>query len=223
MKQKISLWDITLDKLIDGLFIFIGVYVAFYFNQWQEERILRKELYFNLSQIMRSLPDEEPKTTAAPFKIDQGIGEDGECSIQSLIVSWNDLAGKRYLDAIVERGLGNLLANKDKHILGMLSLYYDSLLPQADKSTQAFFDQYTSFYTEKLDPKGCLSDEVKRSIEKQLSTSYASYKMKEVLAAKMGHAAFKELRQLGVPLQKKKSMNVNFQFSIEEEESSPKK
>ena len=216
------------DKFIDAIFIFVGIFAAFYFDQYQEDQRSKKELIFNLTEIMRDLPDEPPKRTHPPFKITMTRNEDGSCSINSInMATYSDGLGKKYLDLIKERGLTRFV--KNRRLIRGLTSYYEQLVPKSQKAADEYLERISEKFADvKLSAiskktRGCYTNEIIKQIETDISTPYRKSLMATGMSETFGYDMYKLLKDMGIDIPEKKTQYLEYRFDIEEpKEDAPK-
>jgi hypothetical protein len=192
---------VILDKIVDGLFIFIGVFFAFYFDQYQEDLRLQDELRFNLSQIIRSLPKEQSLQLIAPFEIKaefadkSGQKKDKTCNMKVDFYPEAQLTGSDFLQLIKQRGLVRFLP--DKTIIAALTHYYKNLVPEAQDSYSKFSEAFMKVVVEDRPVSPCKSDKVLKKIEEELFPLYWQMAVNEEFARVLGYQIRRDLMAMG--------------------------
>lgn len=208
------------DKFTDALFIFVGIFAAFYFDQYQENQTLKKELDFNLGQLIYDLPEEDPESNFPPYEYEQTIGEDGKCDMNTFWINYNVSGmGAKYLDLIKERGLVRFM--KDKRVIRFLSFYYDELVPKASEARDEFSEQYQIIlakYRESLKTpdNGCFSKNDIDRMNKDISVYYQKHLMAQGYAQMIGHSIYKDLLKIGVAPPVRSKTSFSYKLSIDE-------
>lgn len=185
--------NVILDKAIDGAFVFIGIFFAFFFTKCQQDRVNTRELNYHLSQIMKGLPDEEPVKPTETLKVEQKKNEDGTCAVNlNLGVTIGSVAGEKHLDVLLYRGLGTYL--KEKDIITLASAYFDFLKKANQKAVQLFNEGSESGSVNKK----CFSDAEIEIIESKLKPMYKTFRRSEEIADKVGFLLYGKLKKLGI-------------------------
>ena len=222
MKPSYSLWDIIWDKAIDGLFIFLGAYVALYLSQWQEDQTKKKELNFHLSQILKSLPTEEVETDIPTFKMKQSKDEDGECHFSQVILSSDNIGGERHLGVIQSRGLGNYFKKDQMYILSLMAYYYDDVLAKSIKAKNIFYDKLQAALM-RLEKNGCANDREIKYEEKAMADYYRNFKVTTLFAQGVGHKLAEELKSMGIKEPEvRKTIKFSYDFKFVDPEKARK-
>lgn len=209
-----------IDKFTDALFIFIGVFFAFHFDQYQEDKILEKELKFNLAEIMKVLPKEEPLYLIQPFKVK--TKKNGEGCYFNAEMNFNTLnSGKDYLRVIKERGLVRFIKNKD--IIAILTLYYNEIIPDLTEKKKVFYQAYDSSIADlrkkdKLQSL-CQSKKEKEELENGVASRYWDAKQQDGVAQHLGFYIRSELEKAGYVANEKKNYMFSYRFELADEEN----
>ena len=214
------------DKLIDAGLIFVSILAAFYFDQYQENSALKKELSFNLSEIMRDLPSEPPETVFPHFKIEQKEKEDGTCFINSttLVFDTNSL-GSKYLDLIKERGLVRFINSES--IIRKLTFYYEEAAPTAAQAHEEFVnnvDNVIDSYDKYKDPKtNCFKPEKITQMSEEAGAFYQKHIVADGFSKMLGHQILQDLIKMGYEKRSGIRENISYKFEFKDpEESKPK-
>lgn len=213
MKRYFEIWS---DKIFDSLLIFVSIFFAFFFNKCQTDKMLKNELELNLSQIMRELPDKAPDLNVRWFNIEQNKNEDGTCSFDNYDFRLLTKSGVRNVDVIMSRGLSSYMKEKDRHVVGMISVYYDQILTKAINRSLLFHDTFSSDLQELSLSKKCLSDQEIEAFKKPYRKIYLEYQQARLLAETVGFEIFKKLQQMGIKKQEIEVLKFNFTMDIED-------
>lgn len=208
--------DLLLDKLFDGAFIFIGVFFAFFFNKCQADKMLRNELKLNLSQIMRELPDRAPDQTAKWFNLKQVKNADGTCKLETESYRLITKNGTRNLNVIMNRGLGNYLKESDRHVIPMISVYYDQIIDKSINNSVKFQNEIASKLLQLNLSKKCLSKKEIEGLKKPFYKVYVDYQQSRILSEIIGFEIYKVLQKIGIKKPEIKKLDVNFNFEIKD-------
>lgn len=211
--------NMIFDKFIDGLFIFVGVYIAFWFDQYQEDQALKRELNLHMTEIIRDLPSEEPPSKIPPFKFAQTKKEDGTCGTPVYFSVQSQGRGRVNLDVIQKRGLARFI--KDDKIIPFLSFYYDELIPQMKEKSDRFYDKLNDVVDKKLggELNQCLTIKQIEQIETSVTSYYAKMHIAKGVAKLMGYKSLQEILAQGYkkPPVQSVDFNYNIEFMTEEE------
>jgi|GEM_PF-6384247 len=187
-----------LDKVTDAIFIFLGVFFAFHFDQYQEDQALKRELDFNISEIMKTLPTEQPFEFIAPFEIKTEKTETG-CTYSVDTGFESAVTGSDFLKYIKDRGLVRYVENRD--LISILTVYYNDVVPNYKTKRKEFLDRSQEMLIEddpdKIDDEGCRSKKEMDKWKKELAVLYAKAKVQDGVAQKIGHYLRKEFEKLG--------------------------
>lgn len=209
--------NLFLDKFIDGVFICLGVYVAFAFSQYQEEQSLKRELRFNMEQILRDMPKETPKNKVPKYRINQSIGENGYCHLNFGYENTNT-TGDEYLKVIIQRGLGKFL--KDKKIIPALDDYFNIAIEQTKRESAKFNDEQNLMKDAFLKNNGkCFSKKSLADWENRIRPLYLSWKASQNMEEQIGHIIFQRITKEGYAIdEKKESIKLNVNIQEEDDE-----
>ncbi len=202
------------DKITDAIFIFVGVYFAFHFDQYQEDLSLKRELKFNLAEIMKTLPEEKPLKYIEPFKIEKKKEEKG-CSYH-IDVNFDTLTtGGDFLKVIKQRGLVKFLKNKD--LISIMTVYYNDIVPDYNERRKLFYSSYQDKIVGFLEESGdmpCVSMKQMGQWEKSISKLYMDAKIQDGAAQQIGQYIRSELEKSGYKANEKKNYRLNYYFEM---------
>lgn len=205
------------DKIIDGLFIFAGVYFAFHFNQCQQNRSLKNELDFNIAEMMKSLPKDEPLQIIEPFKITSKKEEKG-CSYQIDVDFETSTNGGDYLKSIKDRGLVRFFDNKG--LVSIMTVYFGDLVPDYKEKKNLFYKAYQdiviNFFNQNDNYIPCFSESKIRQVEQSLKKAYMDAKIQDGVAQQVGVYLRSELEKLGYKTSKSKGYQLFYRFKLAE-------
>lgn len=205
------------DKAIDGIFIFLGVYVAFAFGQYQEDQRNKEELSFNLQQIIRQLPNKKPTGEVEKFQLKMVKNDEGYCDWNHNYLFSNHM-GSDYLRVIKNRGLSRYL--KSQYIIAVLTSYFQEQIPGTKEAFSAYDEEMKQFtLLQNKYAKNCVPKKEISKWENRIRPLYIKWKLAETIEKEIGFVAYQELQNLGY---KDKRERKKMKLWVEVKEVDPK-
>ena len=210
---------IVLDKFIDALFIFLGVFFAFYFDQYQEDQAHKKELRYHLSEIIQTLPIEKPLQLIAPLeiKIEKDPTKKNFCTYSVDPFFESSTLGADELKIIKERGLTRFIDKKD--IIMLLTVYYRDIVPQFKEKKELYYEasretmyKFFQFPENSIDCSDAQS--VSKKDRENLKSLYLDAKVQDQYIQQIGYYLRQELEKLGYRAGKKNAYQLNYTYQM---------
>lgn len=200
------------DKLTDGAFVFLGVFLAFSFDQYKENRRSIKSLEFNLEQVIRDLPDQMPRGYKGLHLEQRKLEERGIC-VLSVDRDYNAPVGDFYLDSINQNDLARFL--DDRSVIPDLIDYYKILTPQVKDAYDLYQSELEKIAIETwvADNENCLTDEEIDTIKSKLKPLHVNFKLNKTVSETIGHKIRIKLLEMGyneVPKREYESFTIEF-------------
>ncbi len=205
------------DKLTDGVFVFLGVILAFAFDQYKEDKRSQASLKFNMEQIIRDLPAEEPSGRYPKFEITQEKVK-GTCMIL-MNLGYVPPVGEFYLDTISNNDLARHLENRS--VVPQLINYYKVLIPKV-KKTYKIVNKHleaAALKTWTTKNKECIKTEQIKLVEEKIRPHYLLYATSKVVSEFMGYRVRKELLDMRFA-ERPKDKSEYLRIELKEEDNS---
>ena len=190
------------DKLVDCIFIFVGVYVAFAFSECQENIRRKAELRFNIEQILLDLPDQPPEKSFSLLKAEKVRSKNGQCRLWISRQALHHYQAKDHLEVIVNRGLGTFLPSQN--VLRRLINLYRVNEPLYKKRVDAFYARMnTEEFIKELravkDPNAAcaMHAELSAFLEEKVNKDFGDIKKTDIVLRQLGYDIRKVLMSYG--------------------------
>ena len=200
------------DKLTDGAFVFLGVFLAFSFDQYKENRRAIKSLEFNLEQIIRDLPDQMPRDYQGLQLEQLKLEEKGTC-VLSIDRNYNAPVGDFYLDSINQNDLARFL--DDRSVIPDLIDYYKILTPQVKDAYDLYQSELEKIAIKKWvsGDESCLTDDEIDAIKSKLKPLHVNFKFNKIVSETIGYNIRIKLLEMGykeIPKRVHESFTIEF-------------
>jgi hypothetical protein len=200
------------DKMIDGAFVFIGVFLAFSFDQRKENKASINSLHFNMEQIIRDLPDKKPTGYDGLHLEQKNIPHRNTC-VLSLDRDFNAPVGDFYLRAINQNDLARFL--DDRSIIPDIIYYYNVLVPNVKSAYELFQSEFEklAIATWVKDNNDCLTDQEMSKLKSKLKPLHVNFKLNKTISETVGYGLRVKLLEMGfdeIPKRAPESFTIEF-------------